>query len=145
MYGSGVTHASAVPGSTTIVGAGDPIVNGNNTDTGTGSSGTGTCYCKSTVYGYGIDASGVQQTPSSTAGNTGLSVTTGSNGAVTSASGAWSSWQSLQADRQFIVNGITPPTGHAGLWYFLLSLYSGPGMLTSSAITPVLTFSYTWV
>lgn len=97
-----------------------------------------------------MDGSGTQQTPAGNAGGT-LSVTSGTASSASPGSGAWlSAWQSLQAPTsstpgQFILDGVIPLTpGHAGSWYFVLALYTGSGMSTSTTMLPVLTLSYAW-
>lgn len=134
---SDTSHSAASPGTQPGAQSGSPIVNGHASDT------SSTAYIKANAYGYGY--SGSQQTPSANAGGT-LSVTVGTAGGVSPATGAWlSTWQSLQAATQYIVDAVIPTATTAGLWYFALALYSGPNMATSSAMLPVLTFSYTYV
>lgn len=134
---SDTSHAAASPGTQPGAQSGSPIVNGNSTDT------SSTSYLKANAFGYGY--SGSQQTPAANAAGT-LAVTTGTAGSVSPATGAWlSTWQSLQAATQYITDAVTPTATTAGLWYFVLALYSGPNMATSSAMLPVITFSYTYV
>lgn len=134
------TNPAASPGTQTGPGlpSGAPIINGS-------SETSNTSYLKANAYGYGTDASGTQQTPTANASGT-LLVTSGTSGSVSPGSAAWlSTWQSLQAANQFISDGVIPGSpGHAGLWYFLLALYTGPGMSPSSAMLPCLTLSYAW-
>jgi len=134
---SDTSHAAASPGTQPGAQSGSPIVNGHSTDT------SSTAYIKANAYGYGY--SGSQQTPSSNAGGTCL-VTSGTAGAVSPATGAWlSTWQSLQAATQYIVDAVVPTAVTAGQWNFVLALFSGPNMSTSSGMLPVLTLSYTYV
>lgn len=134
---SDTSHAAASPGTQPGAQSGSPIVNGHATDT------TSTSYMKANAYGYGY--SGGQQTPSANAGGT-LSVTVGTAGSVSPATGAWlSTWQSLQSSTQYITDAVIPNATTAGLWYVVLALYSGPNMATSAGMLPVLTLSYTYV
>lgn len=136
---SDTTHAAASPGTQPGAQSGSPIVNGQTTDT------SSTAYMKANAYGYGVDTGGTQQTPSANASGT-LSATVGTAGSVSPATGAWlSTWQSLQAATQYITDAVIPKATTAGFWYFVLALYSGPNMATSSAMQPVLTLSYTYV
>lgn len=136
---SDTTHAAASPGTQPGAQSGSPVVNGHATDTNS------TSYLKANAYGYGVDTGGTQQTPSANAGGT-LTATSGTAGSVSPGSNAWlASWQSLQSSSQFITDGVIPKATTSGLLYILLALYCGPNMATSSAMTPVLTFSYTYV
>lgn len=136
---SDTTHAAASPGTQPGAQSGSPIVNGHVSDTNS------TSYLKANMYGYGVDTGGTQQTPSANAGGT-LTATSGTAGSVSPGTGAWlSTWQSLQANTAYITDGVIPKATTAGLYYFLLALYCGPNMATSSAMLPVLTFSYTYV
>jgi len=136
---SDTTHAAASPGTQPGTQSGSPIVNGHASDT------SSTSYLKANAYGYGVDTGGTQQTPSANAGGT-LTATSGTAGSVSPGTGAWlATWQSLQAATQFITDGVIPKATTAGLYYIVLALYTGPNMATSSAMLPVLTFSYTYV
>lgn len=132
------TYPAASPGTQPSPGDGSAIVNGQSSDT------SSTSYLKANAYGYGVDTGGVQQTPSANAGGT-LAATSGTAGAVSPGSGAWlATWQSLQAATQYIQDGVTPKATTAGLWYFVIALYSGPGMI-GGALVPQLGFQYLWV
>jgi hypothetical protein len=131
------TLPAASPGTQPGTGDGSAFVNGQTTDT------SNTSYIKATMYGFGVTAGGSQQTPGSNSGVT-FSATTGSAGAVTTASAAWCSGQSLQAATQWIANGATPAATTAGLWYGVLSFWTGPNM-TGGTLVPVIGFQYTWV
>lgn len=136
---SDTTHAAASPGTQPGAQSGSPIINGHATDT------SSTSYLKANAYGYGVDTSGVQQTPTANAGGT-LSATVGTAGSVSPGASAWlSSWQSLMSNTQYITDGVIPKATTAGDYYILLVLYTGPNMSTSSAMLPVLTFSYSYV
>lgn len=85
------TLPAASPGTQPGTGDGSAFVNGQSTDT------SNTSYIKANAYGYGVDASGSQQTPASNAAGT-LTVSSGTAGAVSPGTGAWlATWQSLQA------------------------------------------------
>lgn len=136
---SDTSHAAASPGTQPGAQSGSPIVNGHATDT------SSTSYMKANAYGYGVDTGGTQQTPSANAGGT-LSVTVGTAGSVSPATGAWlSTWQSLQSATQYITDAVIPKATTAGYYYIALALYSGPNMATSAGMLPVLTLSYTYV
>lgn len=136
---SDTSHSAASAGTQPGAQSGSPIVNGQSSDT------SSTAYIKANAYGYGVDTGGTQQTPSANASGT-LSATVGTAGAVSPATGAWlSTWQSLQAATQYIQDAVIPKATTAGLWYFVLALYSGPNMATSSGMLPVVTLSYTYV
>jgi hypothetical protein len=129
------TYPAASPG-TQGASDGSAVINGHATDT------TSTSYLKANAYGFGY--SGGQQTPASNAAGT-LAVTTGTAGSVSPATSTWlATWQSLQAATQFITDGAIPTAVTAGLWYFVLSLFTGPNM-TGGTLLPVLGLSYSWV
>lgn len=87
---SDTTHTTPSAGTQPGGQSGSPMINGSSTDTNS------TAYLKATAYGYGVDSSGNQQTPSANAAGT-LSATSGTAGGVSPASASWlSAWQSLQ-------------------------------------------------
>lgn len=133
------TYPAASPGTQIgYPGDGSCIINGQSADTGS------TSYLKANAFGYGVDTGGVQQTPSGNAGGT-LAATSGTAGAVSPATGAWlSTWQSLQANSQFIQDAVTPKATTAGFWYWVAALYGGPNE-TGGVLTPVLAFRYTFI
>ena len=132
------TYPAASPGTQPTPGDGSAIVNGQSSDT------SSTSYLKANAYGFGVDTGGTQQTPSANAGGT-LAVTSGTAGAVSPATGAWlATWQSLQAATNYIQDGVTPKATTAGLWYFLISLFTGPNM-QGGVLLPQLGFQYLWV
>ena len=134
------TYPAASPGTQPSPGDGSAIVNGHATDT------SSTSYLKANAYGRGTAASGsVQDTPSANAGGT-LAVTTGTAGAVSPpVTPAWlATWQSLQAATQYIQDAVTPQATFAGLWYFVIALFTGPNM-QGGTLVPVLGFQYLWV
>ena len=129
---------AASPGTQPGTGDGTAFINGHATDT------SSTSYIKANAYGQGLTAAGVQQTPASNAAGT-LAATTGTAGAVSPGSAAWlATWQSLQASSQFIQDGAIPQAVTAGLWYFLLSCWTGPSM-TGGTLLPQVATQYTWV
>jgi len=129
---------AATPGSQPGTGDGTSAINGQSSDT------SSTSYLKANAYGQGLTSGGSQQTPGSNAAGT-LSATVGSAGAATPGSAAWlATWQSLQAATQYIQNGGTPQAITAGLWYFVLSQYSGPNQ-TGGTLVYQLGYQYTWV
>lgn len=132
------TLPAASPGTQPTNGDGSSIINGQVIDT------NNTSYLKANAYGYGVDAAGVQQTPSANAGGT-LTATSGVAGAASPATGAWlATFQSLQAGTQYVQDAVTPKATTAGFWYLLLALYSGPNC-TGGTLVPVWGISYTWV
>lgn len=116
---------------------GSGIVNGHASDT------SSTAYLKGNVYGSGLTAGGSQETPSSGAAGSTLAVTSGTNGSVAPSAGAFlSTWQSLQADTQYISGPAIPQATTAFKWYLVLSLWSGPNLCLGSNIAPVLAIQY---
>ena len=116
---------------------GSGIVNGHATDT------SSTAYVKGDFYGSGLTAGGTQETPS--AGNVGttLAATSGTAGSVAPSAASWlATWQSLQADTQYISGPAIPQATTAFFWYFTLALYSGPNLCLGSNIAPVLAIQY---
>jgi hypothetical protein len=116
---------------------GSGIVNGHATDT------SSTAYLKGNAYGSGLTAGGTQETPS--AGNVGttLAATSGTAGSVVPGAAAWlATWQSLQADTQYITGTAIPQATTAFFWYFTLALYSGPNLCLGSNIAPVIAIQY---
>jgi len=129
---------AASPGTQPGSGDGSAFVNGQTTDT------SNTSYIKANFYGFGVDASGNQQTPSANAAGT-LTVTSGTAGAVSPGTGAFlATWQSLQALTQYIQDGAVPKATTAGVWYGVLVFYCGPNM-TAGTNVPVVGVQYTWV
>jgi len=133
------THSTPQAGTQPPVAHNDAITNGSSTDT------SNTSYLKIAAYGYGVDSSGNQQSPTSSGGAAGSSPSsfTGTNGAITTTSSAWSTWQSAQGWLQYIANGVIPQATTAGFWYWTAILYTGPNM-TTSTYTPVITFQYAY-
>jgi hypothetical protein len=116
---------------------GSGVVNGHATDT------SSTAYLKGNAYGSGLTAGGSQETPSSGAAGTTLAATSGSAGAATPSAASWlSTWQSLQADTQYIQGPATPQAVTAFFWYIVLSLWSGPNLCLGSNIAPVFACQY---
>lgn len=116
---------------------GSGVVNGHASDT------SSTAYLKGNAYGSGLTAGGSQETPSSGAAGSTLAVTSGTGGAATPSAGSWlSTWQSLQADTQYIQGPTTPQATTAFFWYIVLSLWSGPNLCLGSNIMSVLACQY---
>lgn len=116
---------------------GSGIVNGHATDT------SSTAYLKINAYGSGLTAGGSQETPSSGAAGTTLAVTSGTAGAATPSAASWlSTWQSAQADTQYITGPATPQATTAFKWYWVPSLWSGPNLCLGSNIAPVIAVQY---
>ncbi len=134
------TYPAASPGTQPgSPGDGSAIVNGHATDTNSFS------YLHANAYGYGVDTGGTQQTPSANAGGTLAANSHSAAGAASPATGAWlATWQDLQAATNYIQDGVTPKATTAGLWYFLIALYTGPGM-AGGALVPQLGMQYLWV
>src|SRR5262249_9982328 len=123
----GAATAGSQPSDPSSDGSG--IVNGQTTDT------SSTAYLKGNVYGSGLTAGGSQETPSSGAAGTTLAATSGSAGAATpSAASFLSTWQSLQADTQYIQGPAIPQATTAFKWYFVLALFSGPNLCLGTNI-----------
>jgi hypothetical protein len=116
---------------------GSGVVNGHTTDT------SNTAYLKINAYGSGLTAAGVQETPSSGAVGTTLAATSGTAGAATPSAGAWlSTWQSAQADTQYVQGPAIPQVTTAFFWYWDPVLYSGPNLCLGSNIAPVIAAQY---
>lgn len=116
---------------------GSGIVNGDATDT------SSTAFIKLNAYGSGLTAGGSQETPSSGAAGSTLAVTSGTAGAATPSAASWlSTWQSGQADTQYIQGPATPAATTAFKWYWVLSLWSGPHLCLGSNIAPVFAVQY---
>lgn len=116
---------------------GSGIVNGHASDT------SSTAYLKGNVYGSGLTAGGSQETPSSGNVGTTLAATSGSAGSQAPSAGAWlATYQSLQADSQYISGPAIPQAVTAFKWYLSLVLYSGPNLCLGSNIAPVLACQY---
>lgn len=132
------TLPAASPGAQPGVGDGSSFINGHATDT------SSTSYIKANFYGQGLTPGGSQQTPGSNAGGT-LTVTSGTAGAATPGSAAWlATFQSCQAGTQYVQNGGTPQATTAGLWYGILSFWTGVNQ-TGGTLLPVLGFQYSWL
>lgn len=130
------TYPAASPGSQPGTGDGSSIINGC-------SESSSTSLLKAVAYGVGVTAAGAADNPSSNYG-TNPTVTSGSVGASTPAQGAWGSWQSLQANTQYIQNATTPKATTAGTWNFLVAEYLAASMV-GGTLLPVLTFNYSWI
>ena len=116
---------------------GSGIVNGHASDT------SSTAYLKGNAYGSGLTAGGSQETPSSGAAGTTLAVTSGTAGAATPGAGAFlSTWQSLQADTEYITGPAIPQATTAFFWYVVVSLWSGPNLCLGSNIAPTLALQF---
>lgn len=116
---------------------GSPVVNGNSTDT------SSTAYLKINAYGSGLTAGGSQETPSAGTVGTTLAATSGTAGAATPSAASWlSTWQSAQADSQYINGTAIPQATTAFFWYWTPALYSGPNMALGSNIAPVIAVQY---
>jgi hypothetical protein len=128
------THAAPVAGTQPGALSGSPIVNGHATDT------SSTSYLK--INEYGDDQTG---NPSAGAAGTTLAVTSGTAGSVSPGAAAFlATWQSAQGVIQYITHRRTPAATTAGKIFFVLSLFTGPNMSTGT-ITPVITFTYSFV
>lgn len=133
------TYPAASPGTQPNPGDGSAVINGHATDTNSFS------YLHANAYGYGVDTGGVQQTPSANAGGTLAANSHSASGAASPATGAWlATWQDLQAATNYIQDGVTPKATTAGLWYFVLALFSGPNM-AGGVLVPVLGLQYLFV
>lgn len=116
---------------------GSGIVNGHATDT------SSTAYLKGNAYGSGLTAGGTQETPSAGNAGTTLLVTSGTAGALAPGAAAWlTTWQSLQADGQYINGTAIPQAVTAFFWYISLALFSGPNLCLGSNIAPVCAIQY---
>jgi hypothetical protein len=116
---------------------GSGIVNGHATDT------SSTSYLKINAYGSGLTAGGSQETPSSGAAGSTLAATSGTAGAATPSAGSWlSTWQSAQADTQYVQGPAIPQSVTAFDWYWAASLNSGPNLCLGSNIAPLFAVQY---
>ncbi len=128
------THAAPSAGTQPGAQAGSPVVNGHATDT------SSTAYWKASLYGD-------DQTANPAAGTVGTlpTATTGTAGSVSPGAAAWlATWQSLQGAIQFITHRRTPAAVTAGKIFFTIILFAGPN-LSLGTITPVITFTYSYV
>ena len=138
MFGDN-THATPSPGTQPGAQSGSPIVNGQSSDTSSFS------YTKINAYGFGVNASGTQQTPA--AGSVGTNPTATTNnaaGSVSTSSAAWlSTWQDAQGWTDYILDGAICKALTAGFWYWHTILFTGPGMSTGT-LKPVYTLQYSY-
>lgn len=114
------------------------LLGGHVTDTGA----TARSYLKGASYGSGATT----QVPG--AGPAGApAVTDGATGAVYASLGAWSAWQALGGDLDYLVYGATPgviPTAvTAQVAYIMLRLFTGPNMSAGTHV-PVVSMKYTY-
>lgn len=133
------THTAPSPGTQPGGQSGSPIVNGS-ADT------SNTSYLKLNAYGYGVDASGAQQTPAAGSLLTPVAAGDGTAGSVSPASGAWiaTHYQSAQGWAQYVLDGVISNTfGHAGDWYWVCVLFTGVGQSTGTLL-PVITLQYSY-
>ncbi len=131
---SDTTHAAPSAGTQPGTESGSPIINGHATDT------SSTSYLKGNLF----DTFQTANLSAGAAGTT-LLVTSGTAGSVSPGSAAWlTTWQSLQGSVQFITARTTPAATTANRAYFSLSLWTGPNMSTSSAMLPVIVWSYSY-
>jgi len=130
------THAAPSAGTQPGAQSGSPIVNGQNPDTGTSPI---TSYLKLNEYGD-------DQTANPAAGTTGtVTVTSGTAGSVSPGAAAWlANWQSMQGAIELVTHRRTPAATTAGKIFFVLALFTGPGM-SLGTLLPVLTFTYSFV
>lgn len=133
------THTAPVAGTQPGAQSGSPIVNGQVTDTSNHS------YLKINAFGFGVDASGTQQTPAAGSVGTNPTATTqNAAGAVSPATGAWlTTWQDAQGWLDYILDGAVPKATTAGFWYWTMILFVGPGMSTGTLL-PCITFQYSY-
>lgn len=132
------TLPAASPGTQNSPGDGSNIVNGTSAESSSRS------LIKATVYGFGVNASGVADNPSANMG-TNPTVTSGTGaGAVTTTASTWTAWQDLQGNVDWISNGAIPQGTTAGSWNLLLAMYLAASMIGGTEV-PVLGISYTWI
>jgi hypothetical protein len=132
------THAAPSAGTQPGAQAGSPIVNGQNPDT---LNTNVYSYLKANVYG--TDAPTGSDPAAGTTGT--VTVTSGTLGSVSPGLGAWlANWQSMQGAITLITHDRTPAAVTAGNIWFVLALFTGPGM-SLGTLTPVLTFTYSFV
>jgi hypothetical protein len=130
------THAAPSAGTQPGAQSGSPIVNGQNPDT-----------LNTNVYSYlKLNEYGDDQTANPAAGTTGtVTVTSGTLGSVSPGAAAWlANWQSMQGAITLVTHRRTPAATTAGKIFFVLALFTGPGM-SLGTLTPVLTFTYSFV
>lgn len=104
------------------------ILGGNLTDTNSFS------YYKATAYGSFSAPGSAPAAPNAT---------DGSIGAVTPGSAAWSAWQSLMGDLDWIVANATPAATTAGVWYFMIHPFVGPHLF-GNVYTPPFAARYVY-
>jgi hypothetical protein len=120
----GTAHVKVVRGNASIPG-------GETHDTGTPAR----SYLKAAAWGAVGAASG--------APGTSPSATSGSTGAVTPGAGAWSAWQGLMGDEDWIAANFTPAATVDNFWNVMLHPYAGP-YLVPGELVPVLSFKFTY-
>lgn len=116
----------------------DAFTNGHSVDT------SSTSYIKANMYGSGLTAAGVQETPAAGAVGTNPAATTGSAGSATTGAASWlATWQSLQGGIQYITGAAVPKTTTAFFWYWTVVAFMGVN-ITTGLWTPVFDLSYTY-
>ena len=119
----------------------DQFTNGQSSDT------SSTSYIKFNLYGSGLTAGGVQETPSAGTVGTAPTATTGTAGSVTTTAGNWlntaGAWQSGQGFTQFITGVAIPQTATAFNWYMTWIIYIGAN-ITAGTVTLVCTLQYSF-
>jgi hypothetical protein len=116
------------------------MINGQATDTNSQS------FLYGNVYGSGLTAPGVQETPA--AGNVGTTLTCGTHsgvGAATPAAASWlATWQDLQGFVDWIAAPAIPKPSTAFFWYFTLCLFMGVNELPGVMPFCPVVLDYTW-
>lgn len=105
---------------------GDGSLLGGSIDTGSRS------YLKACVYGGGVNNAEPTTAPSADP-----LITSGANGAVSPTTGAWSAWQALNGDLDWLEYNVIPNSDQSEqCLYFMVRLFSGPNLFAAPAGGP---------
>lgn len=125
---------------------------GTNNDTftnGTSGETSSKSAIKFNLYGSGLTAGGVQETPGTGTVGTSPTATTGTSGAVTTTAGNWlntnGAWTDAAGWNDYIIGVAIPQTNTAFFWYFVLIMYLAASMTTQAGgwtIIDTLQYSY---
>lgn len=135
------THTAPSPGTQPPGTNNDAFTNGQSSDT------SSTSYIKFNLYGSGLTAGGVQETPSAGTVGTAPTATTGTAGSVTTTAGNWlnsnGNWASGQGFVQYITGVAIPQTATAFNWYMAVIFLLGAN-ITAGTWNFVSTMQYSY-
>lgn len=113
---------------------GDGSVLGGSDDTLAGA--TRFSYLKAALYGGGLSGAAPTAAPAADP-----LLTSGTVGVVRPTTGAWSAWQALNGDLDWLEPEVTPQSSEPDTYLYLIArLFSGPGMIAHAGSGP---FPYT--